>query len=64
MTLFERDYKDALEGNEVEVLTRRKAEINALEKQLRECRNGFRAQCIAQELDKRKKEYDKIDELF
>lgn len=64
MTLFERDYKAALDGDEFEVLTRRKAEIKDLEKQLRECRNGFRAQCIAQELDKRKKEYDKIDELF
>jgi hypothetical protein len=30
MTTFERDYKEAQEGNEIEVLTRRKAEIKRL----------------------------------
>ena len=33
MTAFERDLKDALEGNGREVLTRRKAEIERLRKE-------------------------------
>ncbi|MGF3066957.1 hypothetical protein [Facklamia sp. P12950] len=53
MTSFERDYKDVLEGNEVEVFKRRKKEIKELEKKLRETRNGFRDQCIFQELEKK-----------
>ena len=32
MTSFEKDYKAALEGDEIEVLTRRKKEIEDLEK--------------------------------
>ncbi|NVF11626.1 hypothetical protein HV819_06455 [Anaerococcus sp. AGMB00486] len=64
MTTFERDYKDAKEGNGVEVLKRRKQEINDLEEKLRETRNNFRAQCIWQELVKLKAEYNKIDDLF
>ncbi|MDO5018822.1 MAG: hypothetical protein Q4E02_05920 [Lagierella massiliensis] len=64
MTTFEKDYKDAQEGNGIEVLTRRKKEIKELEGKLRETRNGFRAQCILQELERRKEEYRKIDDLF
>lgn len=64
MTAFERDYKDAKEGNGVEVLKRRKQEINDLEKKLRETRNNFRAECIFQEIQRKKSEYRKIDELF
>lgn len=64
MTKFERDYRDAQAGNEIEVLRRRKAEIEKLEAEGRACKNGFRMQCIAQELTKRKAEYRKISELF
>ena len=64
LTTFERDYKDAKEGNGVEVLIKRKAEIEKLEKDLRWCKNKFRAQCIWQELETKKAEYRKIDELF
>jgi hypothetical protein len=28
------------------------------------CKNGFRRQCIAQEVERLQKEYSKIDELF
>ena len=64
MTTFERDMKGALEGNEIEVLKRRKAEIERLNKEGRACKNGFRRQCIAQELAKRIEEYEAIDRLF
>lgn len=61
MTKFERD---ALAGNEIEVLTRRKAEIEKLTKEGKACKNGFRRQCIAQEIAKLTREYDKIDANF
>ena len=64
MTTFERDYKDAQEGNEIEVLIRRKAEIKRLTQEGKACKNGFRRQCIAQEVAKLQQEYNKIDELF
>ncbi len=64
MTRFERDKKDALEGNEIEVLKRRKAEIERLIKEGKACKNGFRMQCIAQEVAKLQKEYSEIDSLF
>ena len=64
MTLFERDYKDALEGNEIEVITRRKKELQQLERDFKSCKNGFRRQCIKQEYDRKKAELDKIDALF
>ena len=64
MTTFERDLKDALEGNEIEVLKRRKAEIERLTKEGMACRNGFRRQCIAQKLARLKREYTEIDSNF
>ena len=64
MTRFERDLKDALEGNEVEVLSRRKTELDRLYKEGKSCKNGFRRQCIAQDYARLKAEYDKIDSMF
>jgi hypothetical protein len=64
MTRFERDLKDALAGNEIEVLTRRKAEIEKLTKEGNACKNRFRRQCIAQEVAKLTREYDEIDANF
>lgn len=64
MTRFERDLKDAQEGNEIEVMERRKAEIEKLEKAGRCEKNGFKRTCIAQELTRLKAEYSKLDELF
>lgn len=63
MTRFERDYKDALNGNETEVLRRRKAELEALIKEGKGCKNDFRRLCIAQEVVKLQKEYEAISEL-
>lgn len=64
MTRFERDLKDAQEGNEIEVMKRRKAEIEKLEKAGRCEKNGFKRTCIAQELTRLKAEYSKLDGLF
>jgi hypothetical protein len=64
MTRFERDRKDALEGNEIEVLKRRKAEIEQLTREGKVCKNGFRRQCIAQEVARLTREYNEIDSLF
>ena len=64
MTRFERDRKDALEGNEIEVLKNRKAEIERLTREGKSCKNGFRLRCIAQEVARLQREYDEIDSLF
>lgn len=63
-TRFERDLKEALEGNEIEVLMRRKAEIERLTAEGKSCKNHFRMTCIAQEVAKLTKEYDLISENF
>ena len=64
VTSFEKDYKDAKEGNGIEVLQRRQEELKELDKKFRYCKNNFRRQCILQEIERKKVEYRKIDELF
>lgn len=64
MTSFEKDYQDAKEGNGIEVLKKRKKELQELNEKLRSCRNGFRAKYIVQEIERKQKEYRKIDDLF
>ena len=64
MTRFEKDLKDALEGNEIEVLKRRKAELQRLTQEGRSCRNAFRRQCIAQEIARLTREYNAISDNF
>jgi hypothetical protein len=64
MTRFERDLKEALEGNEIEVLKRRKAEIDRLTAEGKACKNSFRRTCIAQEVVRLTKEYNAISENF
>lgn len=64
MTRFERDLQDAKSGNEIEVLTRRKAEIERLTAEGKACKNSFRIKCIAQAVARLKAEYNKIDSLF
>ena len=64
MTRFERDLKDAKEGNEIEVITKRKAEIAKLTKEGKAYKNSFRRECIAQEVTKLQHELNQIDELF
>ena len=63
MTRFEKDYRDALEGNETEVRKRRKEELNKLRDEFRKS-HGFRRECLAGEIARRQSEYDKIDSLI
>ncbi len=66
MTRFDRDFneisKDAT--NALPIMKERKAEIQRLERKLRETRNGFIAQCTMQDLEKRRSEYRILDELI
>ena len=64
MTRFEKDVKEIQEGNEIEVLKRRKAELEELYKKGRCEKNGFRRQCIAQEYERRLAEYEKLDAMI
>ena len=64
MTRFQKDQQEILAGNSHEVMEGRKAELRQLEKELRECRNGFRAQCLRQEIERRQREYRELDEMI
>lgn len=64
MTRLERDLKEIAEGNEIEVMKRRKTELEKLEKAEKCEKNGFRRTCIAQDLSRLKAEYSKLEELF
>ena len=61
MTKFEKDIIEIEEGNEIEVLKRRKAELDDLYKKGRGEKNSFKRQCIAQEYTRLKAEYDALD---
>ena len=61
MTRFERDVIEIEEGNEIEVLKRRKAELDNLYKKGRCEKNSFKRQCIAQEYTRLKAEYDALE---
>lgn len=64
MTGFERDKKAIEDGNGIEVMKRRKAELDELWKKGRAERNSFRLQCLKQEYIKRSAEYEELDKLF
>ena len=61
MTRFEKDIIEIEEGNEIEVLKRRKAELEDLYKKGRCEKNAIRRQCIAQEYTRLKAEYEARD---
>ncbi len=66
MTRFERDFNEikADSSSALEIMKGRRAEIQKLEKRLRETRNGFIAQCTMQDLEKRRSEYRILDEMI
>ena len=64
MTTLEKDMREVLEGNEKEVLLRRKAQIKRLTLEGKGCKNGFRRQCIAQQVVKLEAEYHQISNMF
>ena len=64
MNRFEKDVLDALSGSEKEVLERRKKELDRIYSEGKACKNGYRRQCLAQEYNRLKAEYDYIDGQF
>ena len=64
MTRFEKDIIEIEEGNEIEVLKRRKAELDDLYKKGRCEKNSFKRQCIAQEYERKMAEYEKLDAMI
>jgi hypothetical protein len=63
MTRFEKDRIEMEQGNETEVLKRRKAELDDLYRKGRCEKNAFRRQCIAQEYARKSAEYEKLDAM-
>lgn len=64
MTKFEKDAQEIRKGNSIEVMKRRKAELEKLEKAGRCEKNGFRRKCIAQDFARLEAEYDKLDVMI
>lgn len=64
MTRFEKDMIEALNGNEIEVLKYRKAELARLTTEGKNCKNAFRRQSIAQEVARLTAEYNEISNQF
>lgn len=63
MTRFEKDFREATEGNEIEVLAKRKHEIEGLRAEFRKS-HGFRRTCLGQEIERLTAEYEKIESIF
>ena len=65
-TRFEKDYAKVMEWDEdaEDIIKRRKEEINQLQREGRQCRNGFRMKCIRQELDRLEHELDILVDLL
>ena len=64
MTRFEKDIKEIREGNSVEVMMRRKAELEEIYRKGRCERNGFRLQCLLQDYRRLQAEYKKLDDMI
>lgn len=64
MTRFERDLQEALNGNEIAVLAKRKKELESLRRELLASKNNWRAQCLTQDLRRLQAEYDLISANF
>ena len=65
-TRFEKDYAMVMEGEDdaERIILRRKNEIRRLRREGRECRNGFRKQCIQQELERLEHELEILVDLL
>jgi len=66
MTRFERDIEKMVEDDSAarEILEKRAAELESLQRQGKAEKNGFKRTCIAQEYKRLKAEYDKLDAMF
>ena len=63
MTIFEKDIIEIEEGNEIDVLKIRKAELDDIYKKGRCEKNSFKRQCIAQEYKRKLAEYEALDKM-
>ena len=65
-TRFEKDYATIMDGDiEAEsIILHRQNEITSLRREGRECRNGFRIQCIQQELERLEHELEILVDLL
>lgn len=65
-TRFEKDYATVMEGEDdsESIILRRKAEITGLQREGRQCRNGFRMKCIQQELERLEHELEILIDLL
>ena len=65
-TRFEKDYATVMEGEDdmESVILRRKEEITSLQREGRNCRNGFRMKCIQQELERLEHELEILIDLL
>jgi hypothetical protein len=65
-TRFEKDYAMVMEGEDdaERIILQRKNEIRRLRREGRECRNGFRMQCIQQELERLEHELEILVDLL
>ena len=50
-------------GEGIMILRERKAELERIERQGRACKNRFRLECLAQEYNRLKREYDALDAM-
>ena len=64
MTRFEKDIKEAREGDASIILKKRKEELDSLIKEGKACKNAFRRQYLAQEVVRLTEEYNEIDKLI
>lgn len=64
MTRIERYIKDARECGATVVVKEIASRVNALEKELRTTKNGFRRTCIAQEIERYENDRRTIEKMF
>ena len=66
MSSFTKDYKEISHNPAagMPILRARKAELARIEHEGRATKNGFRRQCLAQEWQRLKAEYDQLDALI
>lgn len=64
-TKFDKDLKliETDPGEGTMILRERKAELEHIEREGRSCKNRFRLECLAQEYNRLKREYDALDAM-
>lgn len=65
-TKFDKDLKlmETDADASIMILRERKAQLERIERQGRACKNKFRLECLAQEYNQLKREYDALDQMI